>query len=138
VRGARHPERMGNTPPARLPCRLTIKVGFRVDGGHHHQLDQQARRLGFADLRACLQALLDDGWSISQLASQLATTQAAVRRAIQDHHVRQPPCHDRLARQRQRVAQQRIAARVGELGFAGVRAYLVGRLVTQAWTLGGP
>ncbi|HEY5990232.1 MAG TPA: hypothetical protein VIV12_28180 [Streptosporangiaceae bacterium] len=41
-----------------MPRRLVIKDGFRVDGGHHHQLDEQARRLGFADLRACLQALL--------------------------------------------------------------------------------
>jgi AraC-like DNA-binding protein len=40
-----------------------------------------------------------------------------------------------LARQRQRAADQRAATRVAELGFASVRAYLVDRLVTQAWTL---
>ncbi len=91
--------------------------------------------MGFADLRACLQALLDDGWSIPPLAAHLDTTQAAIRRAIQDHHSRQPPRRELLARQRQRAAYQRAAARVAELGFPSVRAYLVDRLVTQAWTL---
>jgi hypothetical protein len=116
-----------------LPRRLTIKGGFCVDGRRHRHLDQQARRLGFADLRACLQALLDDGWSVPQLAAHLTTTQAAIRRAITDH--RQPPRRQQLARQRQRAAQQRAAARVAELGYDGVRAYLVDRLVTQAWTM---
>ncbi len=108
--------------------------GFTVDGGHHRHLDQQARRLGFADLRGCLQALLADGWSIPQLAGHLATTHAAIRRAIQDAHVRQPPRREQLARQRQRAAQQRAAAQVAALGFGSVRAYLLDRLVTQAWT----
>jgi hypothetical protein len=60
-RGARHSERMGTPPAARSPRRLLIKGGFCVDGGQHHQLDQQTKRLGFADLRACLQALVDEG-----------------------------------------------------------------------------
>jgi AraC-like DNA-binding protein len=106
-----------------------------VDDGRHRHLDQQARRLGFADLRACLQALLDDGWSIPQLAGHLATAQPAIRRAITDHHIHQPPRREQLARQRQRAAQQRAATRVAELGFENVRVYLVDRLVTQAWTL---
>jgi len=111
-----------------------VNGGFTVDGGHHRHLDQQARRLGFADLRGCLQALLADGWSIPQLAGHLATTHAAIRRAIQDAHVRQPPRREQLARQRQRAAQQRAAAQVAALGFGSVRAYLLDRLVTQAWT----
>jgi hypothetical protein len=120
-------------PAARSRRRLTITGGFRVDGGHHHQLDQQARRLGFADLRACLQALLDDGWSIPQLAIRLGATQVAIRRAIKDAHVRQLSRRELLARQQ--LAQQRAATRVAELGFPSVRAYLVDRLVTKAWTL---
>src|SRR6266540_4654389 len=122
-------------PPAPLPRRLIVNGGFTVDGGRHRHLDQQARRLGFADLRACLQALLADGWSIPQLADQLATTHAAIRHAIQDCHVRQPPRRQQLARHRQRTAQQRAAAQVAGLGFGSVRAYLLDRLVTQAWTL---
>jgi hypothetical protein len=86
-----------------LPRRLVLSGGFIVDDGCHRHLDQQARRLGFADLRACLQALLDDGWSIHQ-----------------------PPRRQQLARQRQRAAQQRAIARVAELGFEDMRAYLGG------------
>jgi hypothetical protein len=122
-------------PPASLPRRLVLNGGFTVDDGHHRHLDQQASRLGFGDLRACLQAVLDDGWSIPQLATHLDTTQAAIRRAIADHHLGLPPRRQQLARQRQRAAQLRATARVAGLGFPGVRAYLVDRLVTQAWTL---
>jgi hypothetical protein len=118
-----------------LPRRLTIKGGFRVDDGRRRDLQQQASRLGFADLRGCLQALLGDGWSLPQLAAHLASTQAAVRRAIAGHRLRQPPRREQLTRQRQRAAQQRAATRTGELGFPSARAYLVDRLVTQAWTL---
>jgi hypothetical protein len=118
-----------------LPGRLVLNSGFTVDGGRHRHLDQQARRLGFADLHACLQALLDDGWSIPQLATHLDTTQPVIRRAITDHHIPQPPRRQQLARQRQHAAQQRASARAAELGFENVRVYLVDRLVTQAWTL---
>jgi hypothetical protein len=60
---------------------------------------------------------------------------AAIRRAIADYHLPQPPRREQLARQRQRAALQRAAAQVAGLGFPSVRAYLVARLVTQAWTL---
>jgi hypothetical protein len=123
------------TPPARLPGRLTIKGRFTVDDDRRRDLQQQARRLGFADLRSCLEALLGDRWSIPQLAAHLGTTQAAIRRAITDYHIAQPSRREQLARQRQRVAQRRAAARVAKLGFQGVRAYLVDRLAVRAWTL---
>jgi AraC-like DNA-binding protein len=118
-----------------LPRSLILNGSFRVDDGRHRHLEQQARRLGFADLGACLQALLDDGWSIPQLATHLDSTQAAVRRAMTDRHIRQPSRREQLARQRQRAAQQRAAIRVAQLGFHSVRGYLLDRLVTQAWTL---
>jgi hypothetical protein len=128
--------RCNSAPPAaHLPRRLTIKGGFTVDDGRDYHLDQQAKRLGFADLRGCLQTLLDDGWSVPQLAAHLATTQVAIRRAIADHHLHQPPRRQQLARQRQHAAQQRVATRVAELGFESVRAYLVDRLVERAWSL---
>jgi len=47
-----------------LPRRLVVNGGFTVDDGYHRYLEQQARRLGFADLPSCVPALLDDGWSI--------------------------------------------------------------------------
>jgi hypothetical protein len=62
--GARHAERMGNTTTSTLPRRLTIRGGFTVIDTQQRRLNQQARRLGFADLRSCLQALLGGGWSI--------------------------------------------------------------------------
>jgi hypothetical protein len=93
------------------------------------------RRLGFADLRACLHALLDDGWSIPRLTSHLATTQPAIRRTITHLQVHQPPRRQQLARQRQHAAHQRVADRLAELGFENARAYLVDRLITNAWTL---
>jgi hypothetical protein len=65
-----------------VPARLVLSGGFSVTDGQRRHLQQQAQRLGFADLRACLQALLHDGWSIPQLATHLDTTQAIVRRAI--------------------------------------------------------
>jgi AraC-like DNA-binding protein len=129
------PSAWATPPAAHLPGRLTINGGFTVIDAQQCRLDQHAKWLGFADLRGCLQALLDDGWSIPQLATHLHTTQATIRRAITDYHITQPSRRQQLARQRQRAAQQRAATRVAELGFNGVRAYLVDRLVLQAWTL---
>jgi hypothetical protein len=45
-----------------------------------------------------------------------------------------PP--QRLAQQRRRHTEDRIAARVAQLGFADVKAYLVDRVVEQAWLPG--
>src|SRR6266545_7261212 len=70
-----------------------------------------------------------------QLATHLDTTKAAIRAAIEDHHIRQPSRRQQLARQRQRAAQQRVVTRVAALGFPDARAYLVDRLGTRAWTL---
>ncbi len=47
----------------------------------------------------------------------------------------QPPRRQQLARQRQRAADQRAADQAAKLGFEGVRAYLVDRVLTKAWTL---
>jgi hypothetical protein len=46
-------------------------VGRPALRAHGEHLQQQATRLGFADLRTCLQALLDDGWTTPQLAPPL-------------------------------------------------------------------
>jgi hypothetical protein len=43
------------------------------------------------------------------------------------------PRPQRLAAQRRRYTEERIAARVAQLGFADVGAYLVDRVVEQAW-----
>ena len=134
--GARHPERMGNAPtstfapPPGPPRRLRRR---RWPAAAPRPAGQTAglRR----PWQLCLHALLDDGWSIPQLAVHLACTQAAIRCAITDYHVQQPPRRQQLARQRRRAAQQRAIARAAEVGLPSMRAYLVDRLVTQAWTL---
>jgi hypothetical protein len=46
-----------------------------------------------------------------------------------------PPRPERLARQRRRHAQERIAARAAALGFTDVRAYLEDRLIEREWLL---
>jgi hypothetical protein len=46
-----------------------------------------------------------------------------------------PPRRQRLALQRRRYAEERIRARVAELGFADVRAYLEDRLLGREWLL---
>jgi deoxyribodipyrimidine photolyase-like uncharacterized protein len=118
-----------------LPARLVLSGGFTVTDSQQRHLQQQATRLGFADLRSCLQALRDDGWSVSQLATHLDTTQAIVRGAVAGQHLQPLPRRQRLARQRQRAAQQRATDRAIALGFQGMRAYLEDRLVTKVWTL---
>jgi hypothetical protein len=118
-----------------LPARLVLGGGFTVTDRQQRHLQQQATRLGFADLRACLQTLLDEGWSVPQLATRLDTTQQAIRSAITQQQLQPLPRRQRLARQRQRAAQQRATDRAAILGFEGMRAYLMNRLVTRAWTL---
>jgi len=49
--------------------------------------------------------------------------------------VRLAPRRQRLAAQRQRYTQERIAARVTTLGFADVATYLADRVLERAWLL---
>ncbi|HEV8648355.1 MAG TPA: hypothetical protein VG276_02885 [Actinomycetes bacterium] len=49
--------------------------------------------------------------------------------------VRLAPRPQRLAAQRRRHTEERIAARVAALGFSDVQAYLVDRVVKQGWLL---
>lgn len=107
--------------------------GDLVDGGRYRQVEEQAKRLGFADLHACLQDRCDAGYSLPRLADELGTTPWRVSRALGELGVR---LHDRLARlaqQRRRAAEERVAARVVELGFFDVRAYLVDRVAGRGW-----
>ena len=114
---------------------LIIDGGFRVDDGRRRQLEERSRALGFADLHACLQTLSDAGYSLPRLAQELGTTQWLVSQALTDLDVRQQPRPERLATQRRRAAEERIAARVGELGFADAQAYLSDRVAERGWLL---
>jgi AraC-like DNA-binding protein len=124
------------TPSAAQPgAILVIHGGFTVDDGRTRHLERRARTFGFDDLRSHLQARCDTGVSIPALAQELGVSDWTVKQALHAQGVVLPPRPQRLARQRRRYTDQRIAARVAELGFADVRAYLADRLVARGWLL---
>jgi hypothetical protein len=98
-------------------------------------MTERARVLGFEDLRAYLQARCDTGHSIPQIATELEVGDWQVQAALARSRVRLAPRSQRLAAQRRRYTQERIAARVAQLGFADVQAYLVDRVVQRGWLL---
>jgi AraC-like DNA-binding protein len=106
-----------------------------VDDGRTRRLQQHARRLRFADLRGYLQARCDAGYSLPALAHELAESQWTVTKALATQPITLPSRPQRLARQRRRYAQQRIAKLVAGLGFPDVRAYLADRLHGREWLL---
>jgi hypothetical protein len=125
-----------NPQAAETPRRLVLGGGFVVDGGRDRRLEERARVLGFGDLRGYLQARCDSGHSVPRIASELGVRDWQVEAALARLQVRLAPRSQRLAAQRRRHTEERIAARVAQLGFADVRAYLVDRVIEQAWLLG--
>jgi len=91
--------------------------------------------LGFEDLRGYLQARCDSGYSIPWIATELGVGDWQVQAVLARSGVRLAPRPQRLAAQRRRYTEQRIAARVAQLGFADVGDYLVDRVVQQVWLL---
>jgi len=124
-----------NPQPAETPRRLVLEGGFVVDSGRDRRMDERARVLGFDDLRAYLQARCDAGASIPRIAVELGVRDWQVQAALSRLRVRLAPRLQRLAAQRRRHTEQRIAARVIELGFADIGAYLADRVVEQGWLL---
>jgi hypothetical protein len=106
-----------------------------VDDGRDRRMQERAAALGFDDLRALLQARCDAGHSVPRIASELGVGDWQVQAALARSGVRLASRPQRLAWQRRRYTEERIAARVIELGFADARAYLVDRVVEQAWLL---
>jgi hypothetical protein len=121
--------------PAETPRRLILEGGFGVDGGRDRLLDECARLLGFEDLRGYLQARCDAGYSVPRIAVELGVGDWQVQAALSRSGVRLAPRQQRLAAQRRRYTEQRIAARVAALGFADVGAYLVDRVLERGWLL---
>ena len=91
--------------------------------------------LGFEDLHGYLQARCDAGHSIPRIATELGVRDWQVHAALSRLAVRLAHRRQRLAQQRRRHTEERIAARVAQLGFIDVRAYLADRVVEQAWQL---
>jgi hypothetical protein len=120
---------------AETPRRLVLGGGFGVDGGHHRHLEERAHALGFEDLRGYLQARCDDGASVPGIATELGVRDWQVQAALTQSGVRLASRPQRLAAQRRRYTQERIAARVAALGFADVGDYLADRVVQRGWLL---
>jgi hypothetical protein len=107
-----------------------------VDGGRDRRLQERVAALGFQGLRGYLQARCDAGSSVPRIATELGVGNWQVQTALLARSgVRLAPRPERLAAQRRRYTEERIAARVGALGFADVGMYLVDRVVTHGWLL---
>jgi hypothetical protein len=124
-----------NPQPAETPRRLILSGGFVVDGGRDRRLEDRARGHGFEDLSGYLQARCDAGSSIPRIAAELGVRDWQVQAALARSRVRLASRPQRLAAQRRRYTEERIAARVAALGFTDVRAHLIDRVVEQAWLL---
>jgi hypothetical protein len=75
-----------------------------------------------------LQARCDAGHSIPQLATELGVGDWQVQAALSPLAVPLAPRLQRLAAPRRRYTEERIAARVAQLGLADVGRYLVARV----------
>jgi hypothetical protein len=106
-----------------------------VDGGRDRRLQDRAGALGSDNLEAYLQACCDAGYSVPLIAAELGVRDWQVQAALVRSGVRLASRRQRLAAQRRRYTQERIAARVAALGFPDAGAYLVDRVVKQGWLL---
>jgi AraC-like DNA-binding protein len=121
--------------PAETSRQLVIRGGFLVDDGRVRRLEQRAHQLGFPELRSYLLTRCDNGHSMPALARELGESEWTVTQALATLGIVLPPRPQRLALQRRRHAEERIAGRVAELGFAAVGAYLEDRLIGREWLL---
>ena len=121
--------------PAETPRRLVLEGGFAVDDGRHRRLDERARVLGFDELPSYMQARCDAGFSVPRIASELEVREWQVQAALARSGVRLASRRQRLAAQRRRYTEERIADRVAALGFVDIGAYLADRVVQRGWLL---
>ncbi len=99
--------------------------------------------LGFADVRTYLaDRLVRQAWLLADVAAELGAHRATVRRLMHQHGVRRARRTPRelaageRGRRVQAVSwQARRAARLAELGFPDLAAYLQRRFVEQGWSI---
>ncbi len=132
-RGARYTKAWVTPRPAPTARQLVIQGGFRVDDGHGRRLERHARRLGFHDVRSLLQARCDSGHSVPSLAEELGVSRWTITKAMATLGIRLAPRRQRLALQRRRHDNQRVAVRVVQLGFPDLHAYVTDRLLHREW-----
>jgi len=107
------------------------------------RLTSRAVQLGFTDLPAYLaDRVAQQAWSLAQIASELGINEKTVRDRLDRCELRRrrhtPAQRDgsQLAAARLRArAQARRAARLRELGFADLEAYLRVRRLEQGWPI---
>jgi hypothetical protein len=122
-----------NPQPAETARQLILEGGFAVDNGRDRHLEARVGALGFDDLGAYLQVRCDACHSVPRIAAELGVGDWQVQAALARRAVQLPPRAQRLAAQRRRYTEERIAARVAELSFADVQAYLLDRVVERSW-----
>jgi hypothetical protein len=99
--------------------------------------------LGFADVRVYrADRVVQQGWLLADVAAELAAHRQTVRRLLDRHRirrVRRTPAEWAASESGRRVQsmgwQARRAARLAELGFADLAAYLQARHVEQGWSV---
>ena len=99
--------------------------------------------LGFTDVRAYpADRVMERGWLLAEVAAELGAHRLTVRRLLDRHgirRVRRTPAERAASESGRRVQsvswQARRAARLAELGFADLAAYLEARHVAQGWSV---
>jgi hypothetical protein len=108
-----------------------------------HRLTARAAELGFADIRAYLaDRLLTRAWLLAGVTAELGAHRVTVRRLLDQHGIRRVrrTAMELAAGARGRQVQSaswraRRAARLAELGFQDLAAYLQCRFVEQGWSV---
>jgi len=107
------------------------------------RLTLRAAQLGFPTLTAYLaDRLATRAWPLATVAAELGTSYWTLRRRLDHHQLRRAgqTTQQRAIGERGRQAQARAckarrAARLAELGFASLAAYLHARHVQQGWSI---
>jgi transposase len=131
---------------SRLQVRLAPRSQRLAAQRRHHTEERIANRvaaLGFAEVRAYLaDRVVEQGWLLAEVAAELGAHRVTVRRLLDRYgirRVRRTPSERAAAESGRRVQavgwQARRAARLAELGFADLGAYLKARHVDQGWSV---
>jgi hypothetical protein len=131
---------------SRLQVRLAPRLQRLAAQRRCHTEQRIAARvaaLGFTDVGAYLaDRVVQRGWLLAEVAAELAAHRLTVRRLLDRYgirRVRRTPAERAASDDGRRVQQEswqtRRAARLAELGFADLAAYLRARHVEQGWSV---
>ena len=106
-----------------------------MDGGRDRRLDERARVLGSRAYALICRPAATPVPAFPRSPKSWGCATGRCRRHWRGQGVRVAARPQRLAAQRRSYTEERIAARVAQLGFADVGAYLVDRVMQQGWLL---